>query len=296
MKSKTLLLVGLFTICSVSVVAQKHKLEPAPKKKAIIFAVVNDGSWLEPIASVENGNLIENAGTNEKSFASSHYKPNSPYQLIFGGAQSGTVIVESSNIGKECGGSSASISVRSAKVHLKGFVMALATDVKVKQLNGYRRKPTLSERFEIEALVRTEFSKQKVSTVALKNLHYYNLTALDIDGDGKAEFVGSYWVATKPDRRDLLFFIAEKGSSDKYSFSYSDYAAVGPDGLMSGDVKDLDTMGGEILLDVLDYDNDGVSEIFTIAKAFEGNNYHVYKRSGRKWTRVHDTYDYRCAY
>jgi hypothetical protein len=80
-------------------------------------------------------------------------------------------------------------------------------------------------------------------------------------------------------------------------FATADHSVVGPDDVMSGDVKDLDTgVGHELLLDVLDFDNDGVREIFTIGQAFEGNNYYVYKRVDGKWSKVYETYDYRCAY
>jgi len=300
MKHKILILIVILFVCSISVVAQKRGSKPTTKPKQIIFAVIYDGTAVEPIASVENGKLVSSSADEDnapgKSFANRYYKPNSKYGLIFGGAASGNVTIKESNIGTECGGVSADVSVQSSKVKLNGFLMALATDIKPKAKISYRRKPTSVERSEIESLVRAEYSKQKVSAVTLKNLHYYNLTAVDIDNDGKAEFVGSYWVAPEVDERDELFFFAEMGASGKYSFTHSEYSAVKPNDFMSGDMKDLDILGGEMLLDVLDYDNDGVSEIFTIGKAFEGNNYFVYKRSGGKWVKVYDTYDYRCAY
>jgi hypothetical protein len=72
---------------------------------------------------------------------------------------------------------------------------------------------------------------------------------------------------------------------------------VTADDVMSGDLKDLDGgRGSELLLDLLDYDEDGVKEIFTIGQAFEGNNFYVYKRSGDKWNKVLETYRYRCAF
>ncbi|MGH7784557.1 MAG: hypothetical protein ACREO5_12035, partial [Candidatus Binatia bacterium] len=97
--------------------------------------------------------------------------------------------------------------------------------------------------------------------------------------------------------RGLLFFIAEKGSNGKYAFNYSDYQSVTPDKVMSGNMKDLDDgIYQTLLLDTFDYDGDGTAEIFTIGKAFEGNNYSVFKRTGGKWTKALDAYDYRCGY
>jgi hypothetical protein len=65
---------------------------------------------------------------------------------------------------------------------------------------------------------------------------------------------------------------------------------------MSGDLKDLDKLGGELLLDALEYNGDSTAEIFTINKAFEGNNFQVYSRQNGKWIKVFEGYNYHCAY
>jgi hypothetical protein len=175
--------------------------------------------------------------------------------------------------------------------------MALATsEAPQKTASGVRRLPTPTERAEIETLVRAELVKQGVSANAAKNLKYYNLTALDVDADGAAEMVGSFWTETSAKERNLLFFIAEKDDGGKYKFGYSDYKKVTSDDVMSGDLKDLDELGGELLLDALEYTGDSTAEIFTINKAFEGNNFQVYSRRGAKWTKVFEGYNYHCAY
>jgi hypothetical protein len=94
-----------------------------------------------------------------------------------------------------------------------------------------------------------------------------------------------------------LFFIAAKSAAGKYAFNYSDFQVVTPDKVMSGELKDIeDGVYQTLLLDAFDYDNDGVAEIFTLSKAFEGNNYSAFKRENGKWTKVLDAYDYRCGY
>jgi len=140
-------------------------------------------------------------------------------------------------------------------------------------------------------------AKQKVPAAAYKQLHYHNLTAVDVDKDGVAELIGSYWVEPKTSERGLLFFIAEKGSNGKYAFTYSNYENYTADKVMSGELKDLeDGIYQTLLLDTFDFDNDGTAEIFTISKAFEGNNYSVLKRTAGKWAKILDAYDYRCGY
>ncbi len=175
--------------------------------------------------------------------------------------------------------------------------MGLATNQNpAKTVSGVRRLPTAAERAEIESLVRAEFTKQGVSAKAVKNMKYYNLTALDVDADGKAEMVGSFWTENLPKERNLLFFIAEKNKGGKYNFGYSEYEKITPDKVMSGNLKDLDELGGELLLDTFEYNGDASAEIFTINKAFEGNNFHVYSRQNGKWKRVFEGYNYHCAY
>lgn len=297
------ILLVLLVLTSILLVTAQRKRPPVkPKPKQIIFAVLNDGQTLEPIGAIDKGELVATAGGGDEpktltNFANIYYKPKAAYNLIFGGAMNGTVTIISSDAKSDCGKNLAQVSTQSKKANLKGFVMGLATnETTQKGASGVRRLPTAAERAEIESLVRAEFTKQGVSANAVKNLKYYNLTALDVDGDGTAEMVGSFWVESSPKERNLLFFIADKNSNGKYNFGYSDYAKVTPKDVMSGELKDLDELGGELLLDVLEYSGDTTAEIFTISKAFEGNNFHVYSRRDGKWTRVFESYNYHCAF
>lgn len=292
----------IITISIAAAAAQKKRPAVKSKPKPIIFAVLNDGQTLEPIGEIDKGELTAtvNGGDEPKiltSFTNTYYKPKAVYNLIFGGAKNGAVTVVSSSAKSDCAKNMATVTTQSVKAKLKGFVMALATgETPLKTASGVRRLPTAAERFAIETLVRAELLKQGVSTAAVKNLKYYNLTALDVDSDGKAEMVGSFWAETSAKERNLLFFIAEKDAGDKYEFGYSDYAKVTPENLMSGEMKDLDELGGELLLDALEYNGDTTAEIFTIKRAFEGNNFQVYSRQDGKWTKVFEGYNYHCAY
>lgn len=277
----------------------QQRPRPVPPKPAI-FAVVNDGKWIEPIGVVDGGKLVASTSESDDAtvFSSSYYKPKSIYALIFGGAQEGLVTVVKSNIGSECGGGSADVTVKSAKAKLVSPVFALATNLKLKpDAKSYRRRPTPEERASIERLVRAEFKKNGASDAATKTLRYHNLTAVDVDGDGAAEFIGSYWIAPTAKERRVLFFFATPVPDYAFGLLPLEHSILTPDDVMSGDLKDVDSgRGAELLIDLLDYDGDGIKEIFTIGQAFEGNNYYVYKRDGVKWAKVHETYVYRCAY
>jgi len=288
---------GLILCFAFSVLAQNTK------PKTIIFAVLNDGSTLEPIAFIEKDKLVPTVnGSDENTiitaFDKTYYKPKTSYNLIFGGVKAGGVAVKSSDPKSECSANMANVTVQSTKAKLKGLVMALATNAASKNTEtGVRRAPTAAERNQIETLVRAEFTKQKVAASAQKILHYHNLTALDVDSDGNAELVGSYWVGTSKTERALLFFIADKNKSGKYVLAFREFRLVKESEVMSGDIKHVDEgIYNELLLDAFDYDADGTEEIFTYVQSFEGSGFNVYKREDDKWVKSFEGSNYHCGY
>lgn len=293
---------SLIVLLSNFLVLAQRKKPTTPKTKQIIFAVLNDGTTLEPIAYIEKGKLTATVNGSDEpnilaAFSKAYYKPKGTYGLIFAGVNSGNVTIKSSDPNSECAKNMATITATSSKAKLKGNVMALATNATAKSGTGVRRLPTAAERKEIETLVREEFVKNSVPGNATNDLKYQNLTALDVDGDGKAEMVGSFWVEPSNSERNLLFFIADKKANGKYAFGYSEFRTVKKDEVMSGDLKDLD--GGiyhERLLDSFDYDADGTNEIFTYTQSFEGAGFSSYKREKGKWTRSYEYSNYHCGY
>lgn len=292
----SLLVVGLI---STNTLAQKGK--PAVKTaKPIIFAVLNDGKTVEPLAYVNRGKLENPVNGSDDSgivtaFGKSYYKPGTAYKMIFGGSNAGTVKIKSSDPKAECSSNMADVASVSSKTTLRGMVMALATNAAVSnKAASYRRKPTPAERSEFEALVRSVFVKNKLTPKELKS---QNLTALDVNNDGKAELVGTYWIDVDRKTRGLVFMIADKGSNGKYVAGHSDYRSIDEEGTMSGDIKNVDEgVYHEMLLDVFDYDGDGFAEIFTYVQSFEGAGFTAYKHDGGKWTNVYEFSNYHCGY
>lgn len=295
---KYLALLIVLTLMGSPVVAQKAAVAPKTQKP-IVFAVLNDGGTLEPIAYVNKGKLEAPVnGSDEPAilagFSKSYYKKGTIYRLVFGGANAGTVTVKSSDPASDCSKNMAVATTKASKTPLKGLVMGLATNASVKSTTSYRRKPTVAEKDEIDRLVRAEFGKQKLTP---KVLRFQNLTALDLDNDGGAEFVGSYWVEIDKLTRALLFFIAFKDSNGKYAIGYEEYRKVEQSEVMSSEIKDVDDgVYHELLLDVFDYDGDGTSEVFTYTQSFEGVGFNVYRRDGNKWTRAFEGSNYHCGY
>lgn len=284
--------------------AQKRPRRPAaaPAPTAV-FAVLNDGKMIEPIGVIDKDelNALELTDEEGKILLDIHktfYRPNARYTLVFGSANKGTVTVVSSDPKAECAPHTAVVKTVSATAKIKGFVMGLATNKTVsKTASGVRRLPTPAERREIEDLVREEFIRQGVSASAVEKLKYHNLTAIDVNADGQAEMVGTFWAENSANERNLLFFIAEKNKSGKYAFDYSEYRKVTPDQVMSGDFTEVDKgVYHELLLDSLEYDGDQTAEIFTLVRGFEGNNFNVYSKRNGRWTRIFERSNYHCAY
>jgi hypothetical protein len=284
-------------------IAGAQKARPKSPPTPVIFAVLNSGGTLEPIAYVKDKKLEPAVdGSAEAAdlvaFHKNYLKPKTSYQLIFGGANAGLVTVKSASPDLECSRHTAATTILSTRTRLKGNVMAIAASPSLKPSgNGVRRLPTPAERTEIESLVRAELTKQKVPSAAVRKVKYQNLTAVDVDGDDVVEFVGSFWAEPTPKSRSLLFFIAEKGTDEKYHFSFSDFRTVEEKDTMSEDITTIDSgVYHELFLDMLDYDGDGSSEIFSYSPSFEGSGFNAYHHEDGKWVRVFEGSNYRCAY
>lgn len=299
LKVNKLLAVGfIISLLAIGAFAQRKSVS-----KPVIFAVINDGKTIEPIAYIDKKKLVNTvAGDSSQkdlaAFSRKYYKAKTKYKLIFAGTNSGVVTVKSSDYKAECSSNMAQVTLEATKTNLKGFVMGLATDARtIKTATGIRRLPTPTERSEFEKIVRDEFIKQKVSAGLVKKLEYHNLTAIDVDKTGIVELVGSFWVNTSPTERALLFLIVDKEKSGNYSLTFSDFKTVKQSEVMNEEIATIDQgIYHELLLDSFDYDGDGVSEIFTIIQGFEGTSFNVYKREKSLWTKSFEASNYHCGF
>ncbi len=294
-------LIAMFAFAGASdAQRQRTRSSAQPPPRPVIFAVLRDGTTLEPIAFVNRGKLEPAVnGSDERRkievFNKNYYKPGATYRLIFGSANSGSVAVKSSDAKADCSANIASAETTADKTPLRGLVMGLATNAPRKSTAAsYRRRPSDAERNEIETLVRAEYTRQKLTP---KVLRYHNLTALDLNNDGKAEMVGSYWVEIDQLTRGLLFFIAGQSSSGKYTLGYREYRSIDQSKVMSGEIKSVDEgVYHELLLDAFDYDGDGSSEVFTYVQGFEGASFNVYRQSRGRWVKSFEGSNYHCAF
>jgi hypothetical protein len=256
------------------------------------FVIIDGGQFKQPIAGDSDADEITR-------FSNAYYSKGKKYRVLFGGGEAGSLTVTKSNKGEECIGTSANVALRST-ARLNRNVMALATDsASLGGAKSTRRPPTAAERAALTPLVRAAFKEKGTPAALLPGMATVNLTALDLDGDGKAEIVGSF-VAKKTGRaaaRYALFLFAEpQGAS--YRTTVLQYDKFTGADIMSG--ADLTAIENgvyiERLVDALDLDGDGALEVVTQRAGLEGDSYFIYKKQAGAWKQIYEFSNYRCGF
>ncbi|HWS99015.1 MAG TPA: hypothetical protein VN256_02005 [Pyrinomonadaceae bacterium] len=256
------------------------------------FVIVEGGQFKQPIAGDSDADEITR-------FTDAYYSRGKKYRVLFGGGEAGSLTVKKSNKDEECTRTSADVALQST-AKLNRNVMALATDsASFGGARSTRRSPTAAERAALMPLVRAAFKEKGTPAALLPSLATVNLTALDLDGDGKAELVGSF-VARKTGRgaaRYPLFLFAEP-QGNSYRTTVLQYERFTSKDIMSG--ADLTAIENgvyiERLVDALDLDGDGALEVVTQRDGLEGDGYYIYKKQGGTWKQVYEFANYRCGF
>ena len=198
----------------------------------------------------------------------------------------------------ECAPNAALVDIGTTTAKICGNVMALATDhARTQRTRASRRAPTAAERAAAFAAAKRFLAGRRVSA-SERNTKTINLTATDLDGDGREELVGSYVVKTGPRVRDTLFLVAAPQARG-YRAALSKYARINAGEMMDPSLIDNVGEGGlgtELYVEQLDVDGDGVGELFTVSQSFEGTTYRAYRRQLGAWRAAYENYSYRCAY
>jgi hypothetical protein len=252
--------------------------------RGVLFAVWRrgEGVILDPILSLGDGRLQKTPlrggddGTEETketlAFAATYYSTGRELTLLLGGRAAGTVRVTSPTDNRGCG---------SFEAH--GFLprpalgwntdVALASDRPSWNAGpaGERASSvTRDESLTVSSLIARELKRsgQNLKPVpkatlitTMRALHPHRgsriLTA-NVSVECFEEKCGG----------GVLFLVAEADSQGSY-------------------MTTLASLLGDHLLDIIDLDGDGVKELVTYQKDYECLEYHVYRKSGDSWVRVH---------
>ncbi|HEX7176827.1 MAG TPA: hypothetical protein VF240_16315 [Pyrinomonadaceae bacterium] len=281
-----------------------HAQQAGGAKGAMIFAVSGEmGTTIDPVVLVSGGKFVsppmdESGDDPLAKFAGEYYREGRKFRIISGGGEAGSLTVKRSHVADECFRTGADVELESP-VKIGRVRLALATDSDtLGRGQGTRRAPTEAERAAALKLAEESMRRRRVPAAVLKTLGAINLTATDLDGDGRAELIGSFVAKQGKQSRHLLFLIALP-QADTFKTGLARYETVVAKDLPDPSVIDEVGNGGflsEILVDQVDLDGDRVGEVVTTGASFEGQWYYIYKRGRGGWSRAYESSNYRCAY
>jgi hypothetical protein len=161
---------------------------------------------------------------------------------------------------------------------LAGRVKVLATDSQTLGRGApSRRAPTEAERARAVELARAAYAKNGVGAALAAKMEVVNLTATDLDRDGRFELVGSFLVEKKdaaPMTYTLFLIMEPAGESFKTAWEWFHKGYE-------------DSYEDRHFVDQVDFDGDGVGEVIAEGTYYESNDYVIYKRQQGRWRPVY---------
>ena len=213
----------------------------------------------------------------QKSFAHEYFAPGKVYRLIFGGGEAGNVTVKKWSEG--CNNIHAEVTPATT-ARLGGKVMALATNSEsLGKRASARRAPTDAERAGVMTLMKSIYAQHRTPAGLIASIKVTNLTATDLNGDGKYEMIASFTSAARNKfERDLFLIAHQQGSAMRADFVKFQAYQPPPETFLSS----ID------FIDQLDLDGDGMGEVFATQGAFDGYAYLIFKKVGGRWREVYN--------
>lgn len=262
------------------------------RQPVIVFAVSGESGEgnMDAVALVSGGQFKppyrEENKQDETAFAQNYFATGQTYRLIFGGGDAGAVTVKKWSEG--CNNIHSEVTLEGL-TKLGGQVRALATNSDaIGKRTPSRRAPSPEERAAVLKLVRTIYRQHRTPANLLNSIKVTNLTATDIDGDTKPEFVGSVMLTTRgrgsggsegPIRFERDLFLIAKGDATAVQGDFVKFQAYRP--------PPEQFLSSIDYVDQLDVDGDGLGEVFTVQGGFDAYAYVVFKKVGGRWREVY---------
>ena len=250
--------------------------------RAVVFAVSGSGAEgsMDAVVVVDGKQLRppydDEKEDAQKKFGEQYFAAGKVYRLIFGGGEAGTVKVDKWSVG--CNNIHAQVTT-STSARLGGQVMALATSSTTLGKRAIsRRPPTEAERTAVLALMKSIYQQHRTPASLLPSIKVTNLTATDLNGDGKFEMIGSFRLAAKNKFERDLFLIA-KSQGEKFVTDFAKFQAYQP--------PPEEFLSSIDYIEHLDLDGDGLGEVFAQQGGFDGYALLIFKKVGGRWRQVH---------
>ena len=281
-----LLLLTTIFATSVSVYGQRRS-GPQPPAQTVIFLVTpleGRSAYVEPIVVINRGRYQDPPYLEpyREPFNSGYFRKDQTHSLLYGARRVGKITIEKPTE-RGCAEWGAARARRESTVEFK---LALATNnARLGKQRTLRRAPTNSERQTAFNFARSILRRKRVSASLVATLKAEDLIATDLDGDGRAELVGNFYIGPTPSEGisdySLLLLLEPQGAAGyrvglaRYYHNQEKYRQA------SGAQDDQ-------YLDQLDLDGDGTDEILIRTGYWEAWSYSIYKKQRRgAWRRVY---------
>ena len=280
LKRFSLALLTISTVTMFSVVAAVGQA----RKPIMVFAVSGetDLESMDAVVALSGKQLrvpfTDEQKDRQKKVAAEYFGTGRTYRLIFGGGEAGSVTVKKWSEG--CNSVHAEVAL-STSAHLGGPVRALATNSDTLGKGAStRRAPTEAERAAVMTLGKSIYQQNRTPASLIAGIKVTNLTATDLDGDGKYELIGSFTSAAKNKfERDLFLIAKSQGTGMRADLAKFQGYQPPPETFLSS----ID------FIDHLDLDGNGVGEVFAVQGAFDGYSYLIFKKVAGRWREVYNT-------
>ena len=282
----TLFLIAVLSTSGVSNFAPESSASATQprSKSAVIFAVAGepDEYHMDAVVLVDGKRLVapftDEQKVRQKRFAEDYFARGRTYRLTFGGGSAGSVTLKKWSEG--CNTVHAEVAV-SSSVRLNGNVRALATNSDSLGKRAIaRRAPTDAERSAVMLLMKSIYTQHRTPVSLIPSIKVTNLTATDLDGDGKYEMIGSFTLAAiNKFERDLFLIARPQGRAMRAEFVKFQAYQPPPEEFLSS----ID------FVDQLDLNGDGLGEVFAVQGGFDAYQYLIFKKVSGRWRQVYDT-------
>jgi hypothetical protein len=271
----------LVCLCAATGARQSKPSPGAAQGGTVVFAVSKYESsvTVEPVVIYRDGAYVVPPIDNDEgthSFAREYFRAGRRYRIVSGGGEAGTLTIvkyqEPGCVGLVADGTA------ETQARLGGRVKVLATDSQTLGRGpSARRAPTEAERARAVELARAAYAKNGVAAALAAKMEVVNLTATDLDRDGRFELVGSFLVKKEgaaPDNYTLFLIMepAEGGFKAGWEWFHK---------------GNEDAYEDRHFVDQIDFDGDGVGEVIAEGTYYESNDYVIYRRQQGRWRPVY---------
>jgi hypothetical protein len=271
-------------VCAYAAVGARQKPAGAAPQGGgggtVVFAVSKYEASVtaEPVVIYRGGAYVnpldEEGGTSP--FGRVYFRPGRKYRILSGGGEAGTLTVNKP-LEQGCVGLVAEATAETP-ARLGGRLKVLATDSQTLGRGPVsRRAPTEAERARAVELARAAYAKNGVSASLAAKMEVVNLTATDLDRDGRFELIGSFLVKKEgaaPDNYTLFLIMEPAGDAFKTAWEWFHKG-------------NEDAYEDRQFVDQVDLDGDGVGEVIAGGTYYESNDYVIYKRQQGRWRPVY---------